>query len=368
MSKNKQKEYLPLKWVKKLEENLNYGSLVNITIDDLEAMSQIDDVDRAYNAYKKYPELMKLFNIAYKNPKKVLITGETAEKTVKETLSDFDAIRTVKLWAMNKQVYKFDVDFLNELLKTENVRLTKDIFDYLPFPVFYLDISDNKALCEEIYCQGLFVMVEKKSSEGSEFWKVHAVKLTDEYFFNDIFITENSTGDRELSEVDGLREIELVKSDLENNILHTVSRKEINSKLFELLVYQVLIYLSSAEPQIEENPITKETYRKPAEGAKPKNKFSEIQSYDVGVRFGSAFRKYKQTVKAKYIGDGSSQSAGRTVRPHARRAHYSHRWYGKRNSGEQVLRPVWIEATFVGVHDDKVPETAVIHPVKADKE
>ena len=364
MSKNKIKEYLPLTWVRKLEENLSYGSLVNMTIDDLEAITQDEDIDRAYRAVKKFPELMHLFKLASQDPKQVLSTGDTVERTVKETISDFDAIRTVRLWAMNKQVFKFDLDFLNELLRTDNVRLTKDIFDYLPFPVFYLDISDNKELCEEVYCQGMFIFVEKKPYQGKEYWRTHVVKLTKDYFFNDMFITENCTGDRELSEVEGLKEIELVKSDLENNTFHSVSRKEINPKLFELLIYQTLIYLSSAEPQIEENPVTKETYRKPAEGAKPKNKFSEIQSYDVGIRFGSAFRKYKQSVQTKYIDSNGSQSSGRTVRPHARRAHYSHRWYGKRNSDERVLRPVWIEATFVGVDKNGKETDTVIHKVR----
>ena len=43
------------------------------------------------------------------------------------------------------------------------------------------------------------------------------------------------------------------------------------------MVVQILNYLSSVQPDIEENPQTKKTYRKPAPHTEPKNKYSEIQ-------------------------------------------------------------------------------------------
>ena len=60
------------------------------------------------------------------------------------------------------------------------------------------------------------------------------------------------------------------------------------------MVVQILNYLSSVQPDIEENPQTKKTYRKPAPHTEPKNKYSEIQKWDVGVRFGAAFRAWKK--------------------------------------------------------------------------
>ena len=59
-----------------------------------------------------------------------------------------------------------------------------------------------------------------------------------------------------------------------------------NTKLFSILVIQTLTYLASMEPDIRENPETKNTYRPPAKDASPKNKYSEIQKWDVGVRYG----------------------------------------------------------------------------------
>lgn len=75
--------------------------------------------------------------------------------------------------------------------------------------------------------------------------------------------------------------------------------KKITSNIRGLMtmVVQILNYLSSVQPDIEENPQTKKTYRKPAPHTEPKNKYSEIQKWDVGVRFGAAFRAWKKSKK-----------------------------------------------------------------------
>lgn len=54
-----------------------------------------------------------------------------------------------------------------------------------------------------------------------------------------------------------------------------------------MLIFQTVMYLASKKPDVSENEVTRKTY-KPSKIIK--NKFSEIQKWDVGVRYGSEIR------------------------------------------------------------------------------
>ena len=143
--------------------------------------------------------------------------------------------------------------------------------------------------------------------------------------------------------------------------------KKITSNIRGLMtmVVQILNYLSSVQPDIEENPQTKKTYRKPAPHTEPKNKYSEIQKWDVGVRFGAAFRAWKKEQERTEPKEtsGTQHSRHGKVRPHCRKAHWSHFWYG---SGEnKVRRAKWLGEGFVGVRTEEMP--AVIHKIETEQ-
>ncbi len=89
----------------------------------------------------------------------------------------------------------------------------------------------------------------------------------------------------------------------------------------------------------------------------------------MGVRFGAAFRKWKADKSSKKVNDDcqaevSSKSHSKQ-RPHSRRAHWSHYWYGHKE--EKVRRPKWINAYFVNMQDTS-DSPAVIHRVDANKQ
>ena len=360
MSKSKKKtEYLPLQWCKKLDYQCK-ETIGDISCDDMECLLSVDknDWDRKAELLVKYPIISKTLDF--------LSRGSSQEEAYREFFSDFDAMYNIKKWAQNKQVFKFDKDFLEELIRTENLHMTKDLFDYLPFKHFYIDISDDRELCEEIFCDGMFIYVTKDYSfrEDKEecIWRVHVCKVNSELFFVDIFPFENIDGDRQRF-AESERTNVKIQSFNETTGEISTSEKEINVKKYENIVFQILTYLASTESDIVENEVTKQTYRKPNPEYKPKHKFSEIQSYDVGYRYGSTFRKWKK--ESSKLNDDKAEhgsSKGHKVRPHARRAHWSHFWYGKRNSEDRVCRAKWISETFVGLKS--TDNEAVIHSVK----
>ena len=366
MGKNKVKDYLPLHWCKQATDLSS--KFFGIDADPRElrrATSSTLTSDEFGRLIKKYSNLPIMLGL--KNQDIVKKQGETYAAV--ENLRDLDSMTLILMWGLNKQVYKFDKDFTDELVRTDNVRLTKDMFDYLPFSVLYIDISDNKELCEKIDAQGFFVSVEKISKDwmsdflkdnelindflkDTEKWCIHICKIGEELFFNDMLFFPNS-------------DIVLEGKDLGEDYTVPIytedgfkGMRSFNGMTYKKLVLQTLIYLSSTEPDIDETEQSKETYRAPsALQKKPKNKFSEIRTWQVGVRYGSAFRKWK----SESSHSGVSTGTGSKKRPHTRRAHWSYYWYGKRD-GVRVRRPKWIAEMFIGVDKNNAKEQpAVIH-------
>lgn len=345
MAKKKGK-YLPLYWTEILENQLR-GTFPEITVEDLRTIAEHGTSEAVRNkTILKYPRLCNLLANLMDRAER----NSEYQTALKETVRDLDSMSLVMLWAKNKQVFAFDKDFTDELLRTEEVHLTKNGWDYLPFKTFYVDLSDNEELCDKILGKGLFITLEKLSDEQGEVYCVHVCKVGERYFYNDVFSFVNE--DKALPVAEMMVDDKVLHFDHE----HGMSHKAIDGKAYEVIVAQILTYLSSVEPDIGENPETQKTYRKPAPESKPKNKYSEIRKWDVGVRFGNAFRTWKKKTASGTTHTGGS---GSKKRPHSRKAHWSHYWYG---SGEnKVRRPKWISECYIGMKNDDTP--AVIHKV-----
>lgn len=218
----------------------------------------------------------------------------------KEYQRDINGMSLVMQWAKNKQVYALDEDFTNELLNTKTIALSKDAWDYLPYDFEYPIDSAFDA-----------------------------------------------------------KEVDIIEQD-ENGKEIRRGKEAFDGEMYSTLIPQILSYMASVEPDMQENENTKRTYRKPAPNAVPKNKFSEVQQWDVGVRFGNSFRRWK---KQQYEKNESSKSTGIKQRPHARRAHWSHYWYG--HGEDKVRRPKWIAAYFVNTKEG-IEQPATIHKVNKD--
>ena len=289
---------------------------------------------------------------------------------------------TIKRWEQNKQVFQFDKTFVSELLETENIEFVKNSWDYLLFNDFYIDLLICKNL--DIFSdnpQGIFLSVRKMDISNlvpdeketlmysarqsgandvkEDTKEIYIIDMT--FAFEDVttagwnilFENENKAYGK-----DGLSFVtEVMSSD---GIAENVRRTQ-------KFVLQILNYLSSEKPEITESEETQHTYRKRSSGANPKLKFSEIQKWNVGYRYGAAFRKWKNEVSENDESHTSFEEnhTGKPVKPHYRRAHWHYYWYGKKGSSERIKRPVWIST--VAVNMDKIKESempAVIHKVE----
>lgn len=263
----------------------------------------------------------------------------------------------IERWAAYKLSFRPDKDFIEALEGTKKLRINKYNFEHLPANNFYVDLTDLED-CGSIH--GMFVSVLPKEDQVN----IVMYLLTDEltifsYYGGGIYDNEGFLN----IDFEGMHTIgyELSPSTL-------ISMKEkgkldncYRDRTFNAIIgYQMIAYLSSKKPDIEESELSKKTYRPRKEGVLPKNKFSEVQSFDVGVRFGTSFR----VKKAQYrINEYKSETFSRRKSPipHLRAAHWQHYHVGAER-GEVVLK--WIEPCFVGTGKS---ETVVIRKVKKEE-
>ena len=262
----------------------------------------------------------------------------------------------IERWARYKLSYRPDKDFIDALGGTKKLKISKYNFEHLPANNFYVDLTDLED-CGSIH--GMFVSVLPKDKQVD----VVMYLLTDE-------LTMFSYYGGGVYDEDGFLNIDLegmhtIGYELSPSTIVSMKEKGELDKCYKdrtftaIIGYQMIAYLSSKEPDVSESEISKRTYHPRKEGIAPKNKFSEVQSFDVGVRFGTAFR----TKKAQYgiSGYTSELIAGRkSPIPHLRSAHWQHYRVGPGRK-EVILK--WIEPCFVG----EKTETVVVRRLKNEE-
>lgn len=269
---------------------------------------------------------------------------------------------TLELWKENKQVYKIDDDFIHELVMTDNIHIPIDIIEQLPYQTFCIDMTENNYFedIDEIFIHirktpnGIILYIFRILGEIS--WQLEIV--FDEHVIETKGGFSYYTYNRNL--IPEVPEYLEVSKDIEKKYEGmTVSNKNFDD--FCIFIVQLLLYLCATNADIQENPITKTTYKKPK--AKYKNKFSEIHQWDVGVRIGNTIRKNKvsrNSNKEKKEVDISQETTERkAVSPHCRRAHWQHYHVGPGRK-QTILK--WIGITFVNGTKEDIPVT--IHKVK----
>lgn len=281
-------------------------------------------------------------------------------------------------WGKNKQVYKPDADFADALLSTDIPDIYEEQIDHLPCRRFYIDLSDCKGYDPIV---GIFVSVDTVMENGNKCLYVTEYLLSDklDYFsfytggiFKDgkISFPKNTKNDlrsetQELSSYivySGNKDVPISEREI-------IYKKEKDRVDTTLLGIQMLAYLTVSKPDIEEDQTTKKTYRK---SSAVKNKFSEVQRWEVGIRYGKAVRTQIQEA-AKKAEEEKTYSLNsfpedqdipakkrRSPVPHFRCAHWQHYRTGE---GRKNLELRWIEPIFVGFGD--TAKDVVIHKVKA---
>lgn len=308
-----------------------------------------------------YAPLEERASLIFKYPNfahKLSCVREMGEYEYEDISSDLNVTTLMEQWVKNKQIFSFDADFLDELLSTETTVMTKDAWDYLPYDTFYIDLSNNKKLYD-MFGYGMFITITKDIEGGN--YGVYSCRITDNLYFGDSFLVENGNYEH-IVEREATKELPVFETPIKDDKNKTITFQQSgvwkhNIGLYKSLIMQILTYLTSIEPDVKENEITKKTYRKPKADAKPKNKFSEVQMWNVGEVFGVSYRKWKKERESQHgsPNGASSGASGVKKRPHSRKAHWSHYWYG--SGDNKVRRPKWISATFVNASNTEVKAT-----------
>lgn len=245
-------------------------------------------------------------------------------------------------WAQYKKVYKLDKTFTNMLINTETKTIPVDVIKTIPFSTFYLKLDTDLILSaldgilahiEFIDNTVLVLLLLYQKDDYENF----LLDITDyDIVNNEIELKAVESETIDLQDTNGIMDDEIMEYYDKNN-----------SIIFTKIVMQFIMYISSKEPDIIENPITKKTY-KPNKTIK--NKFSEIQMWDVGVRYGKAIRlaleeskKYNNSIE--YLKNESKEHKQRkSPRPHVRRAHWRRARTGK---GRTEVTLIWIPPIIV---------------------
>lgn len=267
------------------------------------------------------------------------------------------------VWGRNKQVYKPDSDFADALLHTEKLQLTKSMIEHLPNQNFYIDLSKCKAFSPIV---GAFVFVLPRTDSVNICIYLLSEELYYFSFYTGGIYDRDGVIKLDYSEMAGkdyeVWTPEAIKTGKSSLNYH------LDRKSASIFAIQMIAYLSVKEPDIEEDELSKKIYRKPAPGSAVKNRLSEVQSWDVGVRYGKSFRekvkKIKETPESASESEekevnGAEQKKRKSPMPHFKCAHWQHFWVGKKSEGQtRELR--WIEPYWV---NGSAAKDVVIHTV-----
>lgn len=335
-------------------DNIGIKDIVDLTFYE-SCGHEGDKIPILYNTFRAY--------LALDSNKYLRTSGKDISDYFHKNLEDLFATINGRLavetilpfWLESKQIYRLDRDFMNALVCTENLELSRDMIEHLPYDHFYIDFSEGYYDYE-----GAFVNIFKDKNT------VKFSIILCKYINNDP-VTIGAQwmykyNDKDILEIDSSLEINdlaELREEFESNAINGYllsEKQEIDRNILNSLCFQVMCYLSSEEPDIYSEPRTKGRRNDSRKYIK-NNVYNNINIDNVGIRYGNAFRK---EVKEYSISDINAENIDKKARkkttPHLRRAHWSHYWVGK---GRTRCVTRWIKPTFV----IGIPTDATIHKV-----
>lgn len=237
----------------------------------------------------------------------------------------------IEEWRKQKQVYVFPDEMFKIFCKeTEDFDMDKKVFDYLPYKSIYLELNGYRGYHGMImkYCKFerednmLFILIK---NDGVTYRTLNFIFKEGEKFSDSIdrFIVDEDKDD--------------VKSIM-------------------AFGFQAAMYLCAKNCDIEENSITKGTYK---HGETIKNKFSEIRKWDVAERVVQEYKKSLEKLEESEQNEEDldttvkgTQTKRKSPRMHWRKAHWQRYWVGK---GRTKLVWKFIPPGIVNSTDDIVP-------------
>ena len=276
-------------------------------------------------------------------------------------------------WAKSKCVYKIDDQFFHEIKNTTNLKISADLLKHLPFSVMYFDLSEVKNIGDfngawvDVHHvkDNTFMLAIYMVTDGS-------INPTMPFALFSYYCGFNFISDDQLVEIDPQDTIYSQVEDYyirdyqdfdDGGLIVRQPLEKSNDHRGEIVVaiMQVLEFLHAEIPDINESPVTKNTYRP---STTVKNKFSEVRMWDVGVKYGKAILTAKKQVEQLVKSENDLQTglpekkSRKPIRPHIRSAHWQRYHVGE---GRKQIKVNWIPPTYV-CGKQEIPVT--IHQIK----
>lgn len=250
-----------------------------------------------------------------------------------------------RMWGASRAVYRFDGDLADALAETDGTAgLSLDEIEaMLPLECFFVEEPiEAEVVGEVVACRGFFAVhpmhgliqlsyVDKSAS----IVRSDTVRTKDA----DVGAAVQTIMDEDAHM--GYDQIEGYDAE----VAHDTTRAAMTRALASIA------YLETPDAEVVKVGTT------PAPSRRHRGGSGTTPSWRVGSAIGGRMRAYDASR------GGGEHGTGGTVRPHMRRAHWSHYWVGPRD-GERRLEPRWIHPVMVNGGAGDTPDTTVVHPVR----
>ncbi len=253
-------------------------------------------------------------------------------------------------WRQNKVIYAFDPDLTESLCEQaedtpDTETLPMDLLMHLPYPCVYI----KAPILENM--DGFWTWIEYDFDRQEPELRVQWVNKNFESSFPAMLHLTGKT----------IRDC--MRDTMKTVAEHTSKPIEFTDTVPQSLMcaIQCVLYLLADNADITDIPRPTMVRNGPDSPKKIRDSASEITEKDVGIRIGSAIRKtFHSTLPEKRA--ESSPKTGTTVRPHLRRGHWHHYWYGPKN-GRRILKLKWTAPTVIHAELGEY-NSPVVYPVK----
>lgn len=265
--------------------------------------------------------------------------------------TDITTLSELYSWCKYKEIYSFDSDFAELLMKSADDEFTVPISTLLstPYPSFYVQIDGENSLgVKGFFCSYDYILWDKEVSNGTrrQLTLNFLAVYEDKYLGCPLVIRDG------LSIKDAMKWMNMLMSEATGEISYDPELTKFTHD-FITKALQLVLYICADNADIDENPEQKQITRKPAPKSKPKDVLREVRKWDVEFRIGKTIRKSNAD---EHIITNRNNSKSSTKRPHARRGHFHHFWIGSESKGTRKLVLKWIAPMFINTTlDDEMP-------------
>lgn len=263
-------------------------------------------------------------------------------------------------WRKYKEIYSFDNDLAILLMEQANdLRIPMEVLQNMPYPCFYVSHSKSAGFLVWIeddidtHIKELrFLHYKDNKPNGNYILHIHEGWTISDGITDMIETSKANCKDKEIIENMKLNNIDV--DEAQKQIGHA---DDCFGEFYDVIsrLIQLVLYICSTNADIVENENQKEITQRPQNDKikKPKDKFREIQKWDIGFRIGDTIRKINSVESS---GQSSHIGKGSTKRPHTRRGHYHHYWIGSNENNTKKIILRWVAPMFInGDEEDIIP-------------